>query len=119
MLLRQIGISSVSYNRYERGEREPDHDTLSKLATFFNVSTNYLLGLTNIPDKIDDYAAKQQQNVASPQHHAADNLTEDEREMLEKFRQLPDKEKGRIEGRIDAAYEQMTEDTHHNEVKGA
>lgn len=39
-----IGYSSLSYSRYEKGEREPDISTLCKLADFFEVSVDYLLG---------------------------------------------------------------------------
>lgn len=31
-------------NRYENDEREPDYETLKRLADFFNVSLDYLLG---------------------------------------------------------------------------
>ncbi len=37
-------ISLRTYQRYESGERLPDTDVLSKLADYFNVSTDYLLG---------------------------------------------------------------------------
>jgi len=40
----QLGIGQVTYNRYECAEREPDLETLMKIAKFFNVSTDYLLG---------------------------------------------------------------------------
>lgn len=39
-----LGITVASYSRYERGEREPDFDTLIKLADFFKVSIDYILG---------------------------------------------------------------------------
>lgn len=39
-----IGYSSLSYARYEKGEREPDIGTLCKLADYFEVSVDYLLG---------------------------------------------------------------------------
>ena len=42
-----IGISLRSYQRYETGERNPDSETLIKLADFFGVSTDYLLGRTD------------------------------------------------------------------------
>lgn len=32
---------------YEIGQREPDFATLRKIADFFNISTDYLLGRTN------------------------------------------------------------------------
>lgn len=44
-----IDISLRSYQRYESGERYPDSNTLSKLADYFNVSTDYLLGRTDNP----------------------------------------------------------------------
>ena len=39
-----IGISVRTYQRYETGERLPDIQVLVKLADYFNVSTDYLLG---------------------------------------------------------------------------
>ena len=41
-----IGYSSLSYARYEKGEREPDVSTLCKLADYFEVSVDYLIGRT-------------------------------------------------------------------------
>ena len=38
-----IGVSANNYARYERGERQPDYDTLKKKSKFYNVSTDYLL----------------------------------------------------------------------------
>lgn len=42
-----LQISRQAYNFYETGKREPDNETLQKLASFFNVSTDYLLGRTD------------------------------------------------------------------------
>lgn len=39
-----LGISVSAYGNYELGQREPDHATLSKLADYFGVSVDYLLG---------------------------------------------------------------------------
>ena len=39
-----IGISKSSINMYERGEREPGFKNLYKIAVYFNVDMNYLLG---------------------------------------------------------------------------
>jgi len=41
-----IGYSSLSYARYEKGERKPDINTLCKLADYFEVSVDYLIGRT-------------------------------------------------------------------------
>ena len=40
-----IGVSSVTYLRYEKAQREPSLELLAELALFFDVSTDYLLGL--------------------------------------------------------------------------
>ena len=39
-----IGVTHVSISGYESGKRTPDTETLTKLADYFNVSTDYLLG---------------------------------------------------------------------------
>lgn len=40
-----IGITERAYIAYEYGERDVSTDTLVKIAKFYNVSTDYLLGL--------------------------------------------------------------------------
>ena len=39
-----IGYSVESYARYEKGKREPDIKTLWKLADYFGVTVDYLIG---------------------------------------------------------------------------
>ncbi|MEG2822723.1 MAG: helix-turn-helix domain-containing protein [Lachnospiraceae bacterium] len=41
-----LHVSQSSYSYYELGKREPQTDTLIKIAEFFDVSTDYLLGLS-------------------------------------------------------------------------
>ena len=43
-----LGMKQPQYNRYERGLRDIPTDVLIRLARFYNVSTDYILGLTNI-----------------------------------------------------------------------
>lgn len=43
----EIGITSRTYQRYEAGEREPVVSTLIRMAEFFGVSTDYLVGISN------------------------------------------------------------------------
>lgn len=43
-----LGESTISM--YETGKRNPDYDTLTKIAEIFNVTTDYLLGRTNEPN---------------------------------------------------------------------
>lgn len=43
----RIGVSRSAIGMYERGEREPDFETLEAMADFFNVDMNYILGSTH------------------------------------------------------------------------
>lgn len=43
-----LNVSKPTISRYEADTNEPNTDTLKKLAEYFNVSLDYLMGLTNI-----------------------------------------------------------------------
>ena len=43
----RLGIRQQSYVRYENGSGEPSLGTLIAIAKLYNVSTDYLLGLTD------------------------------------------------------------------------
>lgn len=49
----KIGVSNVVLSRYESDERKPDYDTLQKIADYFEVTTDYLLGRTDDPKLIN------------------------------------------------------------------
>ena len=42
-----IGVARGTYTHYELNKREPDNDTLLKIANLFGVTTDYLLGHTS------------------------------------------------------------------------
>lgn len=42
-----LGYEHATISQYESGKRKPDFDTLHKIADYFNVTTDYLLGRTN------------------------------------------------------------------------
>ena len=39
-----LGITERGYQNYELGKREPNHETTVKIADYFGVSVDYLLG---------------------------------------------------------------------------
>jgi len=43
-----IEVSERNYQHYEAGTQKPSFDGIIKLASYFQVSTDYLLGLTDI-----------------------------------------------------------------------
>ena len=48
-LSKTLQVSASSIGMYEQGRREPDNETLGKIANYFNVTTDYLLGRTDEP----------------------------------------------------------------------
>ncbi|MCJ0932964.1 helix-turn-helix domain-containing protein [Virgibacillus halodenitrificans] len=49
-LAKRIGISRAALSHYEKDRREPDYETLDKMANFFEVSSDYLLGRIDNPN---------------------------------------------------------------------
>jgi transcriptional regulator with XRE-family HTH domain len=45
---KKLGIANTTLSSYENDERKPDPDTLKKLADFYDVSTDWLLGRTDV-----------------------------------------------------------------------
>lgn len=46
-----LNCSQQVYSNYELGQRDIPTDILIRLSTFYNVSVDYLLGLTNNPKR--------------------------------------------------------------------
>lgn len=75
-----LGISAQVFSRYERGDHEPDNKMLCKLADFFGVSVDELLGRS--PQLFDD-ARVQKTEV----QNLFDQLTAHQKELvLERMR---------------------------------
>ena len=75
----KLGISRGTYAHYEVNRREPDYDTLKKLADFFDVSTDYLLDRT-------DYKNRSHTIAASRSDNRTDNLPEQALKEIENFK---------------------------------
>ena len=48
-LATELNTTQNTISRYETGEREPGIDELIKIADYFNVSVDYLIGRTDNP----------------------------------------------------------------------
>lgn len=46
-LAKELQVSQRSISSWETGFRQPDFETLEQLAKYFNVTTDYLLGVTD------------------------------------------------------------------------
>ncbi|MNC38355.1 HTH-type transcriptional regulator Xre [compost metagenome] len=74
-LANKIGISRASLSHYEKNRREPDYATMTKLADFFHVSVDYLLGRTSEPTQVTDMAIRD----------LSENLELSDEQLLDKF----------------------------------
>lgn len=76
-LAEQLQIPKGTYVTYEYGTREPNIEMINKLADFYGVTTDYLLGReTGEPDSIDKLAGEF-------------NMTALEKKILDNYLSLP------------------------------
>lgn len=93
-----VGVGKTTISNYETGYSVPDLDTIIKLAEYFQVSTDYLLGLT-------DEIAEEQDEIK----HTFGNLSKNEQELLEIFNRVKnERDQIKLIGRFDEIVEQMT-----------
>jgi len=78
-----INIKPNNISKYEKGLSKPTIPTLIKLAEYFEVSVDYLLGLSSIKNP-----------------YSADKFTPKESEIIMKYRKLAPENKIRIDERI-------------------
>ncbi|MCL2775714.1 MAG: helix-turn-helix domain-containing protein [Oscillospiraceae bacterium] len=50
-IAKDIGIALRTYQYYERGQRKPDSEAIIKMCEYFQVSADYLLGLSDIKER--------------------------------------------------------------------
>lgn len=88
-----LGISIGTLSGYERGYRNPDPDTLARLADIYDVSVDYLLGRTHSPDpaSTSDIPAEREEFVEWAMDHISDaffwefkDSTDEQREALKR-----------------------------------
>ncbi len=51
-LVHRLGMHKTTYTNYEQGKREPPFEFVIRLAKFYDVSLDYIAGLTNKPSKL-------------------------------------------------------------------
>ena len=77
-----LGVTQDSISLWENDKRVPDTQYIVAMAKFFDVTTDYLLGLT------DEY-----KSVRFSEEPSGIGLAPDERALLKKYRALSEKEK--------------------------
>ena len=89
----QIGTNQQNIHRYENKYYEPDIKTLKLLANFFETSVDYLIGNTDIKNKIE--------------YVETFELSNNEALLMEKYRKLNARAKSGVINIIDILLEQQ------------
>lgn len=82
-LAEKVELKSSAISKYEKGLTQPNMDTLIKFAELFHVSTDYLLGISSIPNP-----------------YTTENFTPKEADIILRFRRLSKENQIRIDERI-------------------
>jgi transcriptional regulator with XRE-family HTH domain len=79
-LAKLLNISPSTIGMWEQNRRSPDNDALKKIADFFNVSTDYLLGRTNLQlsNTEDKLTAKDKRDIQKDLKNIMDDYREQE-----------------------------------------
>lgn len=94
------------YKKYESGERGVGVPALSKLADFYNVSTDYLLGRnTEEQTALDELAGQF-------------NMSLLEKKIVEEYLNLPDKMRGDLMEFLERAVREVGEESSHTVTLG-
>jgi len=89
-LAKYLGVAPQTVYKYEKEINEPDLKTTSKIAEYFNVTTDYLLGRTDIPDMLNEPI-----QIAASMKDGLDisDMDEDEKKFINDFIAIARKKK--------------------------
>lgn len=104
-LAEYIGIKQGTISDWseKRKNTSPSSDLIPKIAAFFNVSTDYILGLTD---------------SATPHAQQGEILSDPEHELLSGYRQLDESDQGEVRGYIKGMLNNDKYKTHNEEAIG-
>ena len=77
----EAGLANASVQAWKNGKSKPSADALTKIADYFHVSVDYLLGRTDVPG----FSPSEAESISPT---ASRNVTPDEDELLEDYREL-------------------------------
>ncbi|PAD17376.1 helix-turn-helix domain-containing protein [Shouchella clausii] len=89
-LAEKLKIPHQNLSNYERNFRQPDYETLNKIASYFDVSVDYLLGRTDNPNS----------DISIAYDGGIKYEDEDEREFIEQQLEQYRKMKKRMQERL-------------------
>lgn len=102
-LSKDTGINESLISQWKSGRQLPKYDSIKTLCDYFDISADYLLGLT------DDTA---------PSKRTSDTLSSSEQEMLSAYRRLDDSDQGEVRGYINGMLTKEKYRIHNEEATG-
>lgn len=84
-LAKLLNISKSSLSSYEQNARRPSVDTVIQIAKFFNVTSDYILELTNKPLDLDTILSKEEKIVILPNDIFSSTIALKEFEVLKEY----------------------------------
>lgn len=87
-LARELGLTPAAIGLYEQNRREPDNDIVKRIASFFEVSIDYLLGFDTPDSQSADISYDE---FTYAMHNEIKNLSDEEKaailSMVKTFKQ--------------------------------
>lgn len=108
-LAERLGVSQQTISKYENGTREPDNNTLKLLSDFFGVSTDYLLGTTDIREKPDDFVRQAKEKFGYRGKRQAEEIIDDIQALFAGG-ELPTEDKDKFFDAIKTIYWEIKEE---------
>ena len=97
----EIGITKQRLSNWKSGYTEPNQSDMVMLADYFQVSLDYLLG------RSDDFG-----NITVSAQKVGEFLSDEEKKILTKYRDLSYPWKMRVQAYVDVAHEMYSEENH-------
>lgn len=79
-LSKVLNINNSTLSQYEAGNRVPSDEIKKQIASYFGVTLDYLMGVSNIRNPY------QPKTIAA--HHDGDEFTEEELQSIEQFKEF-------------------------------
>ncbi|MGF9726960.1 helix-turn-helix domain-containing protein [Bacillus safensis] len=94
-LAKKLNVTRSALSQYELGTREPNYDLLLKIADFFEVTVDYLIGRSDNPDYkiIDDNKIESDPDLQIAFNAATDFSEEARKQTIDFINYIREKEK--------------------------
>ncbi|GIN90656.1 hypothetical protein J22TS1_17070 [Siminovitchia terrae] len=93
-IAKKLNVTKSAYGYYEQGRNEPSLETLKKIAQTFQVSTDYLLGLIQIPNYPVSFRVTEDLSLSKQELEAVKKMKE--LHLLEEISMDPDANVSRL-----------------------